>query len=90
MRYLVYVFALSFVVASGTAIFLEIDYSQRMPRSPNPATGQTIPVTVNHGYRVYVSPSEQRAIDVVEEIAAPATFLATGATVVLSQRRKRS
>jgi hypothetical protein len=90
MRYLAYAFAFAFVLASGTAIVLEIDYSRRMPRTPSPATGQTIPMTVNHGYRIYVSPSEKRIIDVVEEIAAPVTFVGTAVSVLLWQRRKRS
>jgi hypothetical protein len=50
-----------FFGALGTNIWMELNYSAHMPRTPDLASGRTRLIAVNHNQQVYVTDAEYRA-----------------------------
>jgi hypothetical protein len=45
----------------GWVIYLDGDYAARMPRTADVATGRTVPLSVQHGTHIFVTPAEAQA-----------------------------
>ena len=58
LRALVVLLGLWFFAAFGLSIYEELRLSSTMPRTPEPDSGFVFPVSVNHGYHVYLDRSE--------------------------------
>jgi hypothetical protein len=47
----------------GHAMYLDSDYATRMPRTQDLAAGRTVPLSVQHGTHVFVTPKEAQALE---------------------------
>ena len=55
---MVVVAGIIFLSGLGLLAHIHISYADNMPKSPEPSTGRTHLVVVNHGVRVYVTENE--------------------------------
>ena len=75
-----------FIMSLAVTVLFQLSYSERMPRTPDPAMNRTVPVKVNHGIRVYVT---RREGDLLESVNKFAPFLgAVSLLGCLAARRK--
>ena len=57
-KILVIIAAIVFFSGLGLLAYIHISYADNMPKSPDPSTGRTHLLVVNHGVRVYVTEEE--------------------------------
>ena len=62
LRKTVMILAIAYFFASlGVNIYMELSYSANMPQAPDPASGRTRLISVNHNHEVYVTDAEYQA-----------------------------
>jgi hypothetical protein len=91
VRRIVTVIAMACIFSGlGWDIYLDLSYAAGMPQAPDPSSGRTDLILVNHNTRVYVTEAEYQA-----KIRADHFFFGVGALsllviVLLNVRFKRS
>jgi hypothetical protein len=66
--------------------YLHIQWSRVMPKQPDSISGRTHEVTVNHGYRVFVTESELRRKTILARYGLPLALAGFAAAALLNQR----
>jgi len=82
----------AFLASVAFSVYLHIHYAFDMPRHPDPIAGRIFPVTVNHGYRVYVTQHEKSRLSFAENLmtfGGGLAFLLGGILVVSFRIRNK-
>jgi hypothetical protein len=56
-------------------IYIHMSYSAYMPRTPDPTTGRTARISVNHGSLVYLTPQEFKRAKWILGVGFQITFV---------------
>jgi hypothetical protein len=76
----------AFFATMGAYFYIQMQWSRAMPKQPDPVAGRTHELTLNHGYRVFVSERELRCEWFMTSIGLPLALAAFAVAAGLNQR----
>lgn len=84
-----FVLVVFFCLGLLSNVYIHLSYAARMPRSPQPTTGRTFAINVNHGTLVYVNRDELKEARFVFGFGTYVTIVAGAALISISASRKK-